>query len=354
MWRSPSFCGGAAVAMVERWWGRRGVYAEEFKALVRPDSGGILTTELLLATRARGWQADAIHGTPMLVQQSLRDSVPVIALIRVASNRFHYVVIVGWNADQVVFHDPAVRPFATLSAKQFLERWSGADRWAMIVRPGAPVATAPVPRIDQPVVVDSLPCRPWLDQAADAAATNRLDDADRLLASAATACPAEPLILRELAGVRFRQGRHAEAVRLADEYLRHDPVDTLGWQLLATSRYLAGNASDALAAWNAIGRPTVDLVRIDGGQHIRFATMADAIAIRPGVLLTPARLALARRRIADIPALALARVSYAAVPGGMVEVRAAVVENPVLDPIPWLLVRGALHACRAERSWSLG
>jgi hypothetical protein len=342
--QSELLCGGAAVAMVERWWGRRGVYAEEFASLVRHDSGGILTTELLLATRARGWQAEAIHGTPILVQQSLQDSVPVVALIRVASNRFHYVVIVGWNVDQVVFHDPAVRPFATLSVKRFLERWSGADRWAMLIRPEAPVTTPPTPRPDQAAASDSLPCRPWLDQAADAAAINHLDDADRLLATAATACPAEPLILRELAGVRFRQGRQAEAVRLADEYVRRDPVDTLGWQLLATSRYLTGNASDALVAWNAIGRPAVDLVRIDGSQHIRFSPMADAIAIPPGVLLTPARLALAQRRIADIPALALARVSYVAVTGGVVEVRAAVVERPVLEPIPWLLVSGALHA----------
>ena len=342
--QSELLCGGAAVAMVERWWGRRGVYAEAFASLVRPDSGGILTTELLLATRARGWQADAIHGTPTLVQQSLRDSVPVVALIRVASNRFHYVVIVGWNADQVVFHDPAVRPFATLSVKRFIERWGGADQWAMLIRPAAQVPIPPASHPDPPAASDSLPCRPWLDQAADAAATNHLDDADRLLATAATACPAEPLILRELAGVRFRQGRHAEAVRLADEYVRRDPVDTLGWQLLATSRYLTGNATDALVAWNAIGRPTVDLVRIDGSRHIRFSTMADAIAIPFGVLLTPARLALAQRRVADIPALALARVTYAAVPGGLVEVRAAVVEHPMLEPILWLLISGALHA----------
>jgi hypothetical protein len=342
--QSELLCGGAAVAMIERWWGRRGVYADDFASLVRPDSGGILTTELLLATRARGWQAAAIHGTPALVQQSLRDSVPVVALIRVGANRFHYIVIVGWNSEEVVFHDPAVRPFATLSVKKFLAEWSGADEWAMLVRPEAPVAIPPAPRADPPVANDSLPCRPWLDQAADAAEINHLDDADRLLTTAATACPAEPLVLRELAGVRFRQGRQVEAVRLAEEYVRRDPVDTLGWQLLASSRYLTGNATEALLAWNAVGRPAVDLVRIDGSQHIRFSAMADAIAIPSGVLLTPARVALAQRRIADIPALALARVSYTAVPGGVVEVRAAVVERPVVEPMPWLLVSGALHA----------
>ena len=35
--QSVLLCGGAALAMVERWWGRRGVYAEDFAGLVRPE-----------------------------------------------------------------------------------------------------------------------------------------------------------------------------------------------------------------------------------------------------------------------------------------------------------------------------
>ena len=158
------------------------------------------------------------------------------------------------------------------------------------------------------------------------------------------ACPSEPLVLRELAGVRFRQGRRAEAERLADEYLRRAPADALGWQLLASSRYLNRDADGALEAWNAIGRPVVDLVRIDGSRHIRFRALADIMAIAPRVVLTPRRFALAQRRIADVPALALANVTYAAVPGGMVEVRVAVVEHAAVVPIPQLLVGGVLHA----------
>ncbi len=344
--QSELLCGGAAIAMVERWWGRRGVYAEEFADLVRPGSPGILTTDLVTATRSRGWLAHVARGTPEMVQQSLRDSVPVVALIRVAPNRYHYVVIVGWNAGQVVFHDPAVRPFATLAAGVFLQRWSDADQWTLLVRPSPAVATIASPSSDTMATApdDSLPCRPWLDEAVDAAATNRLEDAENFLAAAGSACPAEPLVLRELAGIRFRQGRQAEAKRLAAEYLRRAPGDGLGWQLLASSRYLTGDGDGALEAWNAIGRPTVDLVRIDGSHHVRFQAIADAIAIPHGIVLTPGRLALAKRRAVDIPALALAQVSYAAVPGGAVEVHAAVVERPVLGSISRLLVAGALRA----------
>ncbi len=344
--QSELLCGGAAIAMIERWWGRRGVYAEEFAHLVRPASGGILTADLVAATQARGWLSQAVRGTPALVQQSLRDSVPVVALIQVAPTRYHYVVIVGWSAQRVVFHDPAVGPFAILATDVFLQRWKEADQWALLVRPSPPVATA-APRatdLEAPAPDDSLPCRPWLDEAAGAAGANRLEEADQFLAVAGNACPAEPLVLRELAGVRFRQGRQAEATRLAGEYLRRAPADALGWQLLASSRYLAGDPEGALEAWNAIGRPTVDLIRIDGSHEIRFQAIASTMAIPPGVVLTPERLTLAKRRIDDIPALALANVTYAAVPGGVVEVRAAVVERPVLGPIPRVLVAGALRA----------
>jgi hypothetical protein len=37
---------------------------------------------------------------------------------------------------------------------------------------------------------DSMPCRPWIDQALDAVAANRLEDAADLLGEAGRACPA--------------------------------------------------------------------------------------------------------------------------------------------------------------------
>jgi hypothetical protein len=333
--------------MVERWWGRRGVYAEQFASLVHPDAGGIFTTDLLAATRARGWQARAVHGTAGLAQQSLRDSVPVIALIKVGRDRYHYVVIVGWDSDVVTYHDPAVAPFVRAKARKFVERWQGGDSWMMVVEPAAPDSVSAPSRAGStaPVLlVDSLPCRPWLDQAADAAAVNHLDQADMLLASAATACPAEPVVLRELAGVRFRQGRQPDATRLATEYLRRVPSDTLGWQLLASSRYLSTDLNGALDAWNTIGRPVVDLVRVDGLAHMRFAVVADALNTPTQHPLTSRALQLAQRRISELPTVAASRVSYVAVPGGAVEVRTALIERPVLDPIPQLVIRNALSA----------
>ncbi len=357
--QSELLCGGAAIAMIERWWGRRGVYAEEFQYLVKPAAGGILTTDMVSVMRSRGWDAQAQRSTAAVVQQSVADSVPVITLIKVSANRYHYVVILGWTATEVTYHDPAVAPAVRVRVTEFLRRWNGANAWAMIVRPAAVVAAdgtspptagasiQPSTSLSTPLStpsIDSLPCRPWLDQAADAAATNRLDQAEQLLAGATRACPSEPLVLRELAGVRFRQGRRPEAIVLANAYSRRAPADTLGWQLLASSRYLVGDETGALQAWNTIGRPTIDLLRIDGSRHIRFRALADGIDLRPGAVLTPSRFKFAQRRLSDIPALATARVKYAAVAGGVVEVRGVVTERPLTEPLGPVLVISAIRA----------
>ena len=281
--QSVLLCGGAAIAMVERWWGRRGVYAQDFAGLARPSSGGTLTTDLESATRERGWDTRVFRGTPDLVRQSLRDGVPVVALVEVARNRYHYGVVIGWGDGQVVFHDPATAPFTATDENSFLARWAGADWWALAVRP-APIASVKA-RADTtpPGPIDSaMPCSPWIDRALDAVAANQLDDASGLLAKADRVCPLELLVQRETAGVRFKQGRHAEVVRLITEYLAIVPGDEYGSQLLATSRYLAGDPDGALEAWNRVGRPTVDLVRIDGVRKVRFREIAGAMSLPPG------------------------------------------------------------------------
>ncbi len=349
--QSVLLCGAAAIAMIERWWGRRGVYAEDFASLVAPGAEGILTTDMALTMRARGWETAAGNATmPAFVQQSVTDGIPVVALIRVARNRYHYVVIVEWSAEAVHYHDPAIAPSVRLATRDFMKRWAGANQWAMFVRP-APVAASPppppVPRVPLPSA-DSMPCRPWLDQAADAAGDNRLEDADHFLSAAVMQCPSEPVVLRELAGIRFRQGKQVEAARLAAEYARRAPADSLGWQLLASSRYLAGDATGALQAWNAIGRPTIDLLRIDGTRHILFRPLASSIGTLPAHVLTSRHFALAQRRLADVPAISVSRVTYSAVAGGAVEVRAVVVERPRVVRLPELLVVGAVRALAAR------
>ncbi len=343
-------CGGAAIAMVERWWGRRGVFAEDFANLVHPELGGIRTTDLVLATRARRWNVEPFVGSAIRVQASLRDSMPVVALIQVSATRFHYVVIVSWHDGTVVFHDPAVGPYRALDSAAFTAQWDGADRWALLVTPEETAAPDSTPPAASPDVSPQLPCPPWLDRAVDAAARNDLTEAERQLVQAGIACPAEALVLRERAGIAFRRGDHRRAIDLATAYLGQVPTDTLARRLLAVSQYLVGNHDGALVSWNRIGTPTLDLLRIDGSRRIRFSVLADAIDLRRTLPLTNSALALAARRLADVPGVSEARIAYVPVGDDRVEVHARVVELPVMPSLPRLLVVSAARALAADET----
>ncbi len=346
--QSELLCGGAALAMVERYWGSHGVYAEDFAHLVQRVKGGISTTDLVNAAKTRGWDAAGFDGTIDLVQRLLHRRIPVIALIEVAPRRYHYVVLLQWSEGRVIYHDPARAPSREISEDHFLKEWRGGEQWAMAVQPGAP--TLP-PTVTAPsaVTTDSMPCRPYVDQALDAVDIDSLQRAATLLTEAQRACPAEPVVQREMAGVRFKQRRYDQATLLAEAYLARVPSDTLGWRLLAASRYLDRYPDAALAAWNKLGEPVVDLVRIDGIRRVRFQVYADAIDIPHGEVLTLRRQALARRRLAEVPAIRRSAVGYQALADGGAEVRAGVAERPVLDPWPAVLVSNGVTAIARHR-----
>ncbi len=349
--QSRLLCGGAAIAMVERWWGRRGVRAEDFSHLVRPEEGGIRTTDLIAAVRGRDWEVRVLQPTAAAAREVLRQGIPLVALIRVGRDRYHYVVVLSWGAGMVTFHDPAGAPSTMAEENRFLAQWDGADRWAVVFRPGPPSSRAE-PMSGPTAVLDSMPCRPWIDQALTSTASGQYDEAVRLLERAGHVCPVEPLVHRELAGVRFKQERYGEAARLASTYLAITPDDSLGWQLLAASRFLAGDQDGALRAWNRLGRPVIDLVQIHGARNAPFRVLAGAMGLSDGQLLRPAGLALARRRIEAVPAVRRASVDYRPVGGGLVEVHARVVERATIDPL-WRLVTGNAVRAIAEREVSL-
>ncbi len=112
--QSESLCGGAAIAMVMRYWGADNIYAETFADLIDPAANGIHGSDLLKALRSRGWDAKSFRGNSDEVRANLNARQPVVALVQDRPGRFHYVVIVGWSAGRVIVHDPARTPFRIL------------------------------------------------------------------------------------------------------------------------------------------------------------------------------------------------------------------------------------------------
>ena len=70
--QSELLCGGAAAAMVLRYWGERGISAETFSHLVDRSAAGIRTDVLVDELRRRGWTADGGDGDELALRRRRR------------------------------------------------------------------------------------------------------------------------------------------------------------------------------------------------------------------------------------------------------------------------------------------
>ena len=279
-------CGGAAAAMVLRYWGERGVAAESFSDLVDRSAAGIRTDALMADLKRRGWMATGLKGTDETIRDELAKGRPVLTLIEDRPATFHYIVVLAVHERGIVFHDPARAPFLVMSAAEFDRRWRAADRWMGMVLPsGSPDATilpAEGASLTDPgdLVPSSVgtPCDRTVAEGVRLAQTGELEAAEQLFASA-IGCPAA---LRELAGVRVLQKRWAEASDLASAATAADGQDVYAWKLLATSRFVEGDRMGALAAWNRVGEPRLDLVRIDGLTRTRHRVVERLLSVDAG------------------------------------------------------------------------
>ncbi len=162
--QSGELCGGAALAMVLRYWGMPGVLAEDFTALLEPGLAGIRTGALVNAVESYGWTALPLPGTAAEARNHLAQGRPVIALIRAGSGSNHYVVVLARANGWVVLHDPNVGPFRAVRESVFDAAWSETGRWALLVLPppktdeqNAPyLATADSTTFEAPEACDSM------------------------------------------------------------------------------------------------------------------------------------------------------------------------------------------------------
>jgi len=322
--QSELLCGGAAAAMVMRYWGERGVDAESFQSLVEPKAGGIRTDILAANLRGRDWNATAVEGSSETIAQELQQARPVIALVEDRPRIYHYVVVVARNADGVVFHDPARAPFRVMSAADFDKRWAAARRWMLVVTP-------PVARDRAGPVASSLdqgtPCDALVASAVRQAQQNRLEESERTLVGALS-CPGGA-VFRELAGLRAVQRRWPEAADLAAAALAREPDDGYASRLLATARFIGDDQLGALDAWNQAHEPRIDLIRIDGLVRTRYRVVERHLGLNTGEVLTRRALVRARRRLNELPS-GFGAVDFVPLSAGVAEVRATVVERSIV------------------------
>ena len=334
--QTESLCGGAALAMVMRYWGERDVFAEDFANLIDRDAKGIHTSKLLDAARSRGWRATELApgaNSVDAMRDALRHGQPVIALIEDRPKALHFVVVAGANADSVVLHDPARSPYRVMKIQEFEKRSAAADHWMAIVRPNsswvAPAPARPPSRTGRVVAPSKSPCVALVDQAVDLADRGEDSAAEQQLLTATSMCADLAASWRELAGLRFKQQRYDEARDLAERATKLAPNDAHAWQLLATSRYLTEDTAGALDAWQKHEPLRVGMVSIIGAERIDHPVVVRQTGLEPRENLTRDIYWRAKRRLEDLPALSSSTVVVEPGPDGFATVRAVVDEAPV-------------------------
>jgi hypothetical protein len=330
--QTPELCGGAAVAMVMRFWGERQVFPEDFQSLVVPAERGIPTRSLVDAARQRRWQAvelgrDASNAFAR-IRSALDRGQPLIALIEVGPRTYHYVVLVAATEKEIVLHDPARSPFRVVPWAEFDRVWTAAGSWMLLLLPPATVEarTEPTPTVTTPAS-PSTPCDALVDRGVSLALGDDKVLAEDALMGASRVCPFHAAAWRELAGWRFKQSRWAEAVRFAETAVRLAPDDSHARELLATSRYLSGDLEGALAAWAPSGEPRIDSVNVHGASRTRHPVVVAATGLKPRQVLTPEAFAFALRRVQSLPVAAGARVHYEPLDGGLARVDVSLSER---------------------------
>jgi len=130
-------CGAAALAMVMRYWEVPASHDEIAAALLEPQLQGIAGSRLEAFARERGLTALAYKGDAAHLREYLAKGRPLIVAWRVAPDRYHNVVVVGFDPDrdEVLVNDPSEGASRRVGSRAFEERWSGAGHWTLLVLP---------------------------------------------------------------------------------------------------------------------------------------------------------------------------------------------------------------------------
>jgi hypothetical protein len=167
------------------------------------------------------------------------------------------------------------------------------------------------------------------------ARAGRSVEGEALLRQAMDLDPSRPEARAELGGLRFLEGRYAEAVADLRAALRAGG-DAHARELLAAALHLGGRADDALDEWNTLRRPVLRNLHVLGVHDTRSRLLVPQLAFAEGTLLTRDQVRETRLRLADTGAFQRVSVRTVPLPDGGADVELAVLERRGLGSPPEL------------------
>ena len=343
--QTDALCGGAAAAMVFRYWGDAHADPQQFASLVERHGrvSGIADDVLVRAIDTRGWRTERL--LPSDVAQNSLDGLrariaarqPVIVLLADRGAQYHYVVVIGVGDDAIVVNDPSWGPSHRMTVRRFTELWNASRNWGLVILPserttpsGRAATSGPA---DPGTAADSAgpspvdPCEASVTRAVEEVQRRGLSHGDDVLEPLRARCSESPALMREIAGLRFAQKRWTESEAAARTVLARVPGDSYASEVLGAARYMQDDPVGALRAWNTIQKPRLDLVRISGLTRSRYQAIVDAIGLQSGVLLTPDAFVQAQHRIDELPDRSSSRLSLRPGEDGFASVDVAIAER---------------------------
>ena len=272
-------CGAGALSSVLRHHGDP-TTMEEWQAALPKTRGGVMSVDLVLAAREKGFDARIATGDAELVETELREGRPVIAMLQVVQSPgkgydfFHYIVIDG--------HDPGGRLFRA----QFGDgkpRWISLDRIETAWK-ATRYATILVRRPD--------PLAGELREAVRLEEAGRQEEAIALYGEILARNPSSVLAWTNLGNTQVRMGRRENAEEsfrraLAIEPRSPDAMNNLAWLLyeqgrLAEAGPLAREAAAIAAPDRWMRLDTLARILAAGGSCDEArATFREALAVVP-------------------------------------------------------------------------
>ncbi|HEX8170748.1 MAG TPA: tetratricopeptide repeat protein [Thermoanaerobaculia bacterium] len=141
-------CGAGALSTVLQHHGDA-TTMKEWEATLPKTRGGVMSIDLVLAARQKGFEAQLVTGDRGMIEAELREGRPVILMLQVIQapgksyDFFHYIVIDGYDPTHNVFRtqfgDGKAR-WATLDRIE--PAWKPTKHAAIVIRPGDPLAGA--------------------------------------------------------------------------------------------------------------------------------------------------------------------------------------------------------------------
>jgi hypothetical protein len=349
--QTPALCGGAAAAMVFRYWGDRHADVQQFAEYVDSRAGGIADDVLIDAIRRRHWRTEHTRGSIDALRARLAARQPVILLLADRPRRYHYVVAVGAGASHIYLHDPTWGPARKYRDAELTRLWQPSNFWSLIVLPGDQQPADP-PRTDVAPAEARTECARLLDDAVDEIRRRGFSSADRLLQDVRDRCPRDAAPIAELAGIRFAQQRTNDAEQLARDALKIDPHSAYAWDVLGSARFVRNDSRGALEAWNHIGKPRLDSVQIEGLTRTRYALVAESLHLSANTVLSASAYRAAEHRLRQLPTRMTARIGYRPEDDGFATVKVVIVERPTRPRglVQWLGTAGRATANRELRA----